>query len=152
VPTARGLVEVAGLGRRAGLVVHGATSARLALPPGDYLAAAAADDLVYLVSNDRGLYRSQLVAVELSDDGPRVAAIESFSGSATAVAVDGERLYVGDTDRGVRVYQRLATSLAPLGVVELQAAWPSAPPPIPRAKPVEVPRAQTAAARLMELQ
>jgi hypothetical protein len=38
------------------------------------------------------------------------------------VAVDGDRLYVADADRGVRVWARAGEALDALGVVELAPA------------------------------
>ncbi len=40
-----------------------------------------------------------------------------FSGAAAGVAADGDRLYVADADRGVRVFARAGAVLTPLGVV-----------------------------------
>ena len=48
--------------------------------------------------------------------------IDAFTGVASGVAVDGDRLYVADADRGVRVYHRTNAAVEPLGVVELAAS------------------------------
>ncbi|MBI5479979.1 MAG: hypothetical protein HY906_14025 [Deltaproteobacteria bacterium] len=121
---AHGAGEVAALGRSAGLTVHQSPPLRLDLPGGTYQDLAVAGDLAYVVALDRGLYRSSLVTVEVAASGLRLVAIESFTGQATSVAVDGERLYVGDGDRGVRVYQRAGSALVPLGILEVQAVAP----------------------------
>ncbi len=112
-----GVVEIASLADRAGLMVHGAEPKGIPLPSGTYVGAAAEGSRVYLVSADRGTYRSQLVTVELGGAWPALAGIESFTGMASGVAADGDRLYVADADRGIRVYLRTAAATELLGVV-----------------------------------
>jgi len=120
--TERGIVEVASLGWQAGFVLHGEEPQRIPLPRGTYLDLAAEGDRVYLLSNERAPYRSQIVVVALSDDLPAVVGVTAFTGDATALAMDGSRLYVADADRGVRVYQCGEDGLEPLGVVAVEVA------------------------------
>jgi hypothetical protein len=119
-PTASGLAEIATLGGKAGLALHGPTESSAALPPGTYVAADAQGNRLYLVAADRGSYRSQLVTVLLTSSGPAVASIEAFTGVASGVAVDGDRLYVSDADRGVRVYDASTDDAQLLGVIDLE--------------------------------
>lgn len=111
-----GLAEVATLGGRAGLFLH-ASKERVELPRGDYRTAASADARVYLVSADRSAYMSTIITVDVAGSTPIVVAIESFTGVATGVAADGDRLYVADGHRGIRVYDRSGAGLSLLGVV-----------------------------------
>jgi hypothetical protein len=113
-------VEVASLSGQAGLVVHGAITRSVPLPPGDYVGIAGGADRVHLVSRDRNEYRSQLVTVELSAAGPVVAEVQSFTGMAAGIAVDADRLYVADSDIGVRVYGAADAIPQPLGALELE--------------------------------
>jgi hypothetical protein len=115
----KGLVEVATLGRLAGLTLHTPSGEvrGTSLPPGTYLGAAAADQQVYLVSTDRGLYQSQLLTVNLASGLPQLMSTDSFTGVALGVAADGDRVYVADADRGVRVYARGPKSTLLLGIV-----------------------------------
>jgi len=115
------LVEVASLGRKAGLTVHGASPRSLALPPGRYVDAAASGTHVFLVTLDRGTYRSQLVTVDISGSSPSVTAVESFVGGAVGVSVDADRLYVADADGAVRVYELDGQTPELLGLVALEA-------------------------------
>jgi hypothetical protein len=118
-----GLIEVASLGGHAGLYVH-ASGARLALPPGEYRGGTAAGKRVYLVAADRAAYRSQLVTVDVGAAVPAVLSVQSFVGVGTGVAVDDDRLYLADGDRGVRVYARSDAGVTLLGVVSLQGVTP----------------------------
>jgi hypothetical protein len=116
--TSRGLVEVASVGDTAGLVVHSASGLqKLTLPPALYVTVASEGDDLYLVTMDRGRYRSQLVTVKLGDAGPVLSVVESFTGIATGVAVSGDRLYVADSDTGIRVYARTALGTTLLDTV-----------------------------------
>jgi hypothetical protein len=117
VATSAGLAEVAMLGGEAALALHGATTVTVPLPPATYSGGAASAGRLYLASTDRGRYWSQLVTIAL--DGPSIVATEAFVGVATAVAVDADRLYVGDADRGVRVYALGGDEPSLLGVVPL---------------------------------
>jgi hypothetical protein len=120
VTTQRGLVEVASLGGKAGLVLHGASLRSLSLPSGTYVGAAAAGDRVFVAAADRATYRSYLLTVELAGGWPKLASIEAFTGVATSAAADADRLYVGDADRGVRVYAVGPNGASLLGVVETE--------------------------------
>lgn len=111
-----GLVEVATLGGRAGLFVH-ASNERVELPQGDYRTATSAESKVYLVTADRSAYMSSVITVDVAGPAPIVVAIESFTGVATGVAADGDRLYVADGHRGIRVYDRSGPDLSLLGFV-----------------------------------
>lgn len=117
-----GDVELASLAGEAGLVLHGDITHTTSLPPGDYVGMAAAPGRVHLISADHDQYTSQLVTVALDASGPIVVEIQSFTGMAAAIAVDGDRLYVADADRGIRVYGTPEAIPSPLGVVDLRAA------------------------------
>jgi hypothetical protein len=114
-----GVIEIATLADRAGLVLHlhGDEPRGIPLPSGTYVGAAAAGDAIHLVAADRGTYRSQLVTVHLGDGWPAIAGIESFTGMASGVAAAGDRLYVADADRGIRVYSIAGETPELLGVV-----------------------------------
>jgi hypothetical protein len=122
VSTDHGLVEVASLADRAGLSLHSAEPRGLTMPAGTYVAGAAVGSRLYLVAADRSMYRSQLITIALEGSELSVIGIDAFTGVASGVAVDGDRLYVADADRGVRVYHRTNAAVEPLGVVELAAS------------------------------
>lgn len=111
-----GVVEIASLGGHTGLFVH-ASAGRLELPRGEYRGGAAIGKRAYLIAADRGAYRTNLVTVDVGAEVPTVLSVESFLGVGTGVAIDGDRLYVTDGDRGVRVYQRSDDATSLLGVV-----------------------------------
>lgn len=113
----RGLVEVASLGHRAGLVVHGDTPSAIPLPPGTYVDAVSQGEALYLVSANQATFRSQLMTVSLSGGKLKLESVQAFTGLAAGVAVDGDRLYVADANVGVRVYE-LEPSPDLLGIVE----------------------------------
>ncbi len=117
----RGLVEVAVLGSRAGLVLHppSGPAQHVALPALTYAGLAADDDRAYAVALDRGLYKSYLVTVAL-DGAPRVVSLEAFTGAASGVAVTGGRVYVSDADGVIRVYQPNGDDVVPLGAIRLE--------------------------------
>jgi len=118
-----GLAEVASLGGQAGLAIHAGTEPfSLALPAGTYADGATDGEHLYLVSADRGSYRSQLITVRLSPS-LLILNTQAFTGHASGVAVDGDRLYVADADRGIRVFD-VGQSNVPqaLGVVELEVS------------------------------
>ena len=114
-----GVAEVASLAGRAGLAVHAGQTQHMQLPVGEYAAGTAAGSYLYLVTADRGSYRSQLVTIHLGGVGPDITAVQAFTGLATGVAAAGDRLYVADADRGVRVYDIDTATPAPLGIVEV---------------------------------
>jgi LVIVD repeat len=119
-----GLVEIASLGEHAGLTLHatGGSDVKLALPTATYLDAESAGSTLYIVTAERSTYRSTLLTVSLSDAGAAISHVDTFTGVAAALAVDGTRLYLGDADRGVRVYDIAAQIPEALGVVELGGA------------------------------
>lgn len=117
VGTTDGLVEIATLGSRAGMFLH-ATNTRIELPAGEYRTAAATGNKVYLVTANRGTYRSAVLSIDVGGDDPGIAAIDTFTGVATGVAADGDRLYVADGDKGIRVYDRSGEDLLLLGTVD----------------------------------
>ncbi|MFO0565688.1 MAG: hypothetical protein U0263_08500 [Polyangiaceae bacterium] len=122
--SAHGVVEIASLGARAGLTLHtGAADApKLALPAGTYVDAVAHGDTLYVVTADRGVYQSALLTVSLSKTSAVLLHTESFTGVATSIAADGARLYVGDADRGIRVYSTAEQPPTLLGVYALGGA------------------------------
>jgi hypothetical protein len=120
VSTSAGVVEIASLAGKAGLALHGASTLSMALPGGTYVGAAAEADRLYLVSADRGRYRSELRTIDLGAATPTLLDVTAFTGVAGGVAVDGDRLYLADADRGIRVYGIANAAPEPLGVVELE--------------------------------
>lgn len=117
LPSQHGLLELASLGPRAGLVLHTEPAISITVPSGDYLAGAVAGNRAYLISTDRGSYRSQLLTVSV----PTLAIldIQAFTGQAADLATAGDRLYLADADRGVRVYDIAGGKPALLGIVEV---------------------------------
>jgi hypothetical protein len=117
----RGFVEVAVLGNRAGLVLHGPSGAkqRVALPAFTYAGVAADDDHAYAIAIDRGLYKSYLVTVSLVGT-PKIVSFEAFTGAASGVAVASGRVYVSDADGLVRVWSVNGDDVAPLGSVVVE--------------------------------
>ncbi len=119
LPTSAGLCEVASLGGRAGLVLHGSGDTSVVLPSGDYVAGAASGDRVFLASVDRGTYRTTLTTVSVAGGTPAIVASSSFTGTASGLATSDARLYVADGDRGVRIYDLAADAPALLSIVDL---------------------------------
>lgn len=119
--SARGFVEIAVLGDRAGLVLHGSGGAkqRVGLPALTYAGLAADDDHAYAIAIDRGLYKSYLVTVTLSGT-PKIVSFEAFTGAASGVAVANGRVYVADADGAVRIWSVNGENVAPLGVVRVE--------------------------------
>lgn len=105
-PTANGLVELAAIGPRAGVVLHRATGGdvKVAVPPMTYAGLATAGGRAYAIGLDRGRYKSYLVTVELEGGSPRVVSLETFTGAASAIAIVGGRVVVADADGAFRVY------------------------------------------------
>ncbi|MBW2453879.1 MAG: hypothetical protein JRI68_05195, partial [Deltaproteobacteria bacterium] len=122
VDTTAGLAEIATLGGKAGLALHGTEEKSTLLPTGTYVDAIAQGGKLYLVTVDRGSYRSQLVTVDLASSPPAVTAVEGFTGIASGVAVDLDRLYVGDADQGIRVYDSSGADPVWLGTVALEVS------------------------------
>lgn len=119
-----GLIEAAGVGRQAGLALHawsGGTK-RIPLPDGNYVAGVVGDARSYLLSMDRNAYRSMILTVRLDGLEPEVAAIESFTGVGTAMALQGSVLYVADADIGIRLYETVDDALVLTGLVALKEA------------------------------
>lgn len=105
VPSAQGMVEIAGVGPSVGLVLHGPGGPKKTpLFPITYAAAASDGSHVYLVGLDRSLYRSYLVSVSLEGAAPKVVSLESFTGAAAGVAFANGRVFVADADGIIRVY------------------------------------------------
>jgi len=122
VATDSGLAEIAMLAGQAGLALHGNTTVGALLPPGTYTGGDAEGNRLYLVTADRRSYRSQLVTVLLTPNGPVVGSVTGFTGVASGVAVAGDRLYVADADRGVRVYDPTPVEPSLLGIVDLEVS------------------------------
>jgi hypothetical protein len=125
--TDAGLLEVVSFGGEAGMVLHDAAGDRsdtVVLPPGRYVAASTSAQTAYLLKADRAGYRSDLVTVHVGSGTPLVTSIQSFTGMATAAAVSDDRLYVGDADRGVRVFALAQGYPTPLGIVDLAEVTP----------------------------
>ena len=118
---AGGLVELAALGPHAGIAVHRAngTIAKAALPALTYAGLATDATHAYAIGLDRGLYKSYLVTVDLSDP-PKVVSVEIFTGAASGVAAAGGRVYVADADGALRIYSVAGTIVSPLGVVRVE--------------------------------
>lgn len=118
VATGEGVAEVATLGTKAGLTIHG-LGVSTALPPANYVAGTVLGGQLFLITADRGSYRSQLVTVDFNASEASVVSSLGFSGLATDVAAANGRLYIADADRGVRVYDVAGATPQPLGVVEV---------------------------------
>lgn len=119
--SSRGFVEVAVLGNRAGLVLHGPNGAkqRATLPALTYAGVTADDDHAYAIAIDRGLYKSYLVTVSLAGT-PKIVSFEAFTGAASGVAVANGRVYVSDADGVVRVWSVNGDDVAALGAVRVE--------------------------------
>ena len=119
--SSRGFVEVAVLGDRAGLVLHGPSGAKqhVALPALTYAGISADDDRAYAIAIDRGLYKSYLVTVSLVGT-PKIVSFEAFTGAASGVAVASGRVYVSDADGVVRVWSVNGDDVSPLGSVVVE--------------------------------
>lgn len=115
--TPHGPVELGSLGGTAGITDH-AAAVTVPLPDGDYVAAAAAPDRVYAVATDRGRYRTMLVTISL-DGTPAVTGVTSFTGMGTGIAVLGNRLYLADGDRGVRIFDATSGSPTQVAIAQL---------------------------------
>jgi hypothetical protein len=103
VPSALGMVEIAGVGPAVGLVVHdGSGMKKTALPALTYAAAGANATHAYAVGIDRSIYKSYIVSVSLAT--PSVVSVEAFTGAASAVAVTADKIYVADGDGLIRTY------------------------------------------------
>lgn len=103
--TSLGVLELATLGRRAGVALHlGSTPATLELPPGEYVDLIADGERAYAVSLDRGTYRSQVVVLELDGGTPRIVGIDAWTGMAAGIAATADSVYIADRDQGVRIY------------------------------------------------
>lgn len=103
--TGAGVLELATLGRRAGVALHaGPSPATVELPPGEYVDLVASGDRAYAVSIDRGTYRSQLVTIDLAGGAPRIVGLDAWTGMASGVAATFDGVYVADRDDGVRIY------------------------------------------------
>lgn len=120
LPTSRGLLEVGNLGTQAGFALHGkATTLRGVLPPGSYEAGAVSETHAFLVASDRRRYRTTVHVLALDGEEPTIVQSHVFSGVGLGAALDGEKLYVADADRGLRVFSQLAGRITPLGTVEI---------------------------------
>ncbi len=117
--TPAGLAEVSSLGGRAALVLHGVSESVVTLPPGDYVAGASAGGRVFLVSVDRGIYRTTLVTVSVAGESPAIVGTASLTGAASGLAASGSRLYLADGDRGVRIFDLSATAPELVASVDL---------------------------------
>lgn len=119
--SSKGFVEVAALGNRAGLVLHGPSGAkqRVSLPALTYAGLTADDDHAYAIAIDRGLYKSYLVTISLAGT-PKVVSFEAFTGAASGVAVANARVYVADADGVVRIWSINGDDVAPLGNVRVE--------------------------------
>ncbi len=122
VSSSQGLLEVASLGGRAGATLHGAggSAVRLALPFAPYVAGVSRGSRVYLIAGDRARYRSQLVTIAIDETGMQIEGIRAFAGVAEALAIDGDRLFVADADRGVRLFDLEAGLPRQIAVLPLE--------------------------------
>jgi len=122
--TAAGVLELATLGRRAGVAHHlgGGAVIPLELPPGEYVGLSASSDRAYAVSVDRGTYRSQLVTIDIAGGAPRVVAVEAWTGMAAGIAATADGIFVADRDVGVRIYDATADGVGLAAVVALSGA------------------------------
>ncbi len=118
--TSLGVLELATLGRRAGVALHvGITPASVELPPGEYVDMVAGQSRAYAVSVDRGTYRSQVVTLDLGGGTPRVVGIEAWTGMAAGIASTGAGVFIVDRDHGIRIYDIREEGLVLSSVVSL---------------------------------
>ncbi len=116
--TKRGLVELAGVGPTAGLVLHaGSAKKKVTLPAMTYIALASDGDRAWLAGIDRSLYKSYLVSVDISGAIPSVLSIEAFTGAASGLAAAAGRVFIADADGAIRVYTTTASGAAELASV-----------------------------------
>jgi hypothetical protein len=119
--SARGLVEIAGLGARAGLALHASSGARrVALPALTYAGLATDGDRAYAIAIDRGLYKSYLVTVDIASALPRVTSIEAFTGAASGVATASGRVFVADADGAIRTYAVSGQAVHPASILRVE--------------------------------
>lgn len=106
IAIAKGVVEVAVIGRKAGLVVHGydGNERTTALPAATFSAIGADDRNVYVTSLDRAHYRSTLFTIATSASAPTLVGTEVFTGGAAGLAATRDHVYVADADGALRVY------------------------------------------------
>lgn len=117
------LVELASLGERAGIVVHGPSGTKkIALPAATYAAAARDDSRVLAVTLDRSTYRSTLVTVTLAGGTPTVAQTEVWSGAASGIGVTQQHAYIADADGAIRVYDLTGAMPSLASVFSLEGA------------------------------
>ncbi len=107
VPTNRGMVEVATLGDKAGLTLHGESkkTVTLNLPPGQYAGAVGNGNYVHIAIIERSTYTSRLLTVSLVNDRPELVTQEVFSGTAAGLAMAGAHLLVADGEGLLRSYR-----------------------------------------------
>jgi hypothetical protein len=103
--TPQGVLEAASFAGRSIAVLHGDRPRSLAIGPTALTAAAVRGDRVYLTAGDFGTYRSELLTLSIEGGDLKLLRTRSFSGVAVDVAVDGDRVYVADTDSGLRVFE-----------------------------------------------
>jgi len=116
--TKRGLVELAGVGPVAGLVVHGGSAKKkVTMPALTYVALASDGDRAWVAGIDRSLYKSYLVSVDISGATPNVLSVEAFTGAVSGLAVSGRHVFLADADGVIRVYDIAASGVADLASV-----------------------------------
>jgi len=120
-----GFLELAAVGRSAGLAIHGATGTPgtptplVALPPLTYVGLTSDAEHAYAIGIDRGLYRSYLVTISLVGT-PRVTSFEVFTGAASGIAASGGKVYVTDADGAIRVYAASGATVVPVATVRVE--------------------------------
>lgn len=122
VPTNRGMVEVATLGDKAGLTLHGESkkTVTLALPAGQYVGAVGNGNYVHVAIIERSTYTSRLLTISLVNDWPALVTQEVFSGTAAGLAVAGPHLLVADGEGLLRSYRLESGKPVPEAVSHLE--------------------------------
>jgi hypothetical protein len=120
--TPRGVVELAALGPRAAVVLHGSASkVSVSLPSVTWTGLASDGDRAYALGLDRGRYKTYVVAVDLASASPRVLSVEAFTGAGSAIALAGGRVIVADADGALRAYATGTGGLELLAVTPVGA-------------------------------
>lgn len=124
VTTHKGLVEVAVIGRKAGLVMHGddGNDRSITIPAATFSAATADAKNVYITSIDRAYYRSALFTVAIDGNVPTLIDTQVFTGGAAGVASGLGHTYVADADGNIRVYRSNGAAPSLEAVVSLEEA------------------------------
>ncbi|MEW5851306.1 MAG: hypothetical protein AB2A00_21135 [Myxococcota bacterium] len=106
VPWQNALAEVVSVRTQTRLVVHGSPVVAASLDmTGSCTGVTVAGELLLLLTVDKTSLMTWLTGVRISGDTPTQAWQQSFSGRGLGLATTGDRVYVVDAERGVRILQ-----------------------------------------------